>query len=186
MTRLAGHTRAMTDEETPAVDAAEETDSGDGAQAGSDEELSAEEQALFVSYVFPDPRQRRISAVAFWIMGAVMVVLWLTLRSNPVVSVGTLVGGIVLILAGVWFWAAGWRLALDQGEALVVATKEAGFPVGHASAVLGWRGIAARPTWRILLYSAETPPTRRGLVEVDATTGDVLGSYTGENVEEDW
>lgn len=178
------------DDETPVADPGEGTapaadDDGSESDAGSDEELSPEEQALFASYVFPDPRQRRISAVAFWIMGAAMVVLWLALRSNAVVSVGTLVGGIVLLLTGVWFWAAGWHMNLDQGEALVAATREVGFPVGHASALLGWRGATARPTWRILLYSAETPPTRRGLVEVDAVTGDVLDSYTGENVE-DW
>lgn len=161
------------------------SEAGDGGDAGPDEELSPEEQALFASYVFPDPRHRRISAVAFWIMGVALVALWLALRSDPVVSVGSLVGGIVLVLAGVWFWAAGWHMQLDQGEALVAATREAGFPVGHASALLGWRGATARPTWRILLYWAETPPTRRGLVEVDAVTGEVLDSYTGDNVE-DW
>lgn len=192
----AGTLAAVTDETGPApeptdeeatdaaADAADATDEAEaGETGGGDEELSPEEQALFASYVFPDPRHRRISAVALWVFGVGLLLLWVTLSSNPVVSVGALVGGIVMVLAGVWFWVAGWRLQLDQGEALVVATREVGFPVGHASALLGWRGFAARPTWRILLYSAETPPTRRGLVEVDATNGDVLGSYSGENVE---
>lgn len=188
----------MTDETNPEPEPGDEDTTGaaadqsrpdgsagaDGSDSG-DEELSAEEQALFASYVFPDPRHRRITAVALWVLGIALVILWSTLGTNPIVSVGALVGGVVMILAGVWFWVAGWRLQLDQGEALVVATREVGFPVGHASALLGWRGFAARPTWRILLYSAETPPTRRGLVEVDATNGDVLGSYAGENVE-DW
>jgi hypothetical protein len=39
--------------------------------------------------------------------------------------------------------------------------------------------------WRILLYSADTPPTRRGLVELDAVDGHVLGEYTEANPE-DW
>jgi hypothetical protein len=57
--------------------------------------------------------------------------------------------------------------------------------VGHASAQLAFRGLRARPTWRILLYSADEPPTMRGLVELDGVDGDVLGQYTEPNPE-DW
>jgi hypothetical protein len=57
--------------------------------------------------------------------------------------------------------------------------------VGHASAQLSWRGLISRPTWRILLYSADEPPTKRGLVLVDAITGQV-GDYLVEDNPEDW
>ena len=60
-----------------------------------------------------------------------------------------------------------------------------GFPVGHASAQLGWRGLRSRPSWRVLLYSADSPPTLRGLVELDAVDGSVIGDYVEENPE-DW
>src|SRR5437870_10037687 len=33
--------------------------------------------------------------------------------------------------------------------------------------ILGWSGLRSRPVWRILLYSAEDPPQRRGVVLVD-------------------
>ena len=39
--------------------------------------------------------------------------------------------------------------------------------------------------WRILLYSADEPPTMRGLVQVDAVDGTVMGEYTEPNPE-DW
>ena len=39
--------------------------------------------------------------------------------------------------------------------------------------------------WRILLYSADAPPTMRGLVQVDAVDGTVMGEYTEPNPE-DW
>jgi len=68
---------------------------------------------------------------------------------------------------------------------LVLATRTVGFPVGHASAQLTWRGLRSRPTWRILLYSADTPPSMRGLVELDAVDGTILGDYTETNPE-DW
>ena len=41
------------------------------------------------------------------------------------------------------------------------------------------------PVWRILLYSADSPPSMRGLVELDAVDGHVIGDYTEPNPE-DW
>ena len=60
-----------------------------------------------------------------------------------------------------------------------------GFAVGHASAQQVWRGFRSRPTWRVLCYSNEDPPTRRGLVLVDAVNGKVVEHLTQENLE-DW
>ena len=54
-----------------------------------------------------------------------------------------------------------------------------------ASAQMGWRGYLSRPTWRILLYSAEMPPRERGLVLVDGVDGRVLEYFTEPNPE-DW
>ena len=78
-----------------------------------------------------------------------------------------------------------WPLAVRETDALVAATRRVGFPIGHASAQLGWRGLRSRPTWRILLYSAEDPPAQRGLVLVDAVDGAVLHHFVEANPE-DW
>ena len=67
----------------------------------------------------------------------------------------------------------------------MAATAQVGFPVGHASAQLGWRGLRSRPTWRILLYSAEEPPAKRGLVLVDGVDATVLDHFVEDNPE-DW
>ena len=67
----------------------------------------------------------------------------------------------------------------------MVATRTVGFAVGHASAQMGWRGLLSRPTWRILLYSAENPPLRRGLVLVDGVDGEVVDWFVEDNPE-DW
>ena len=84
-----------------------------------------------------------------------------------------------------YHFVAGWHLAVDQTEALAVAGRTVGFPVGHASAQLAWRGLLSRPAWRILVYSADEPPSIRGLVELDAVDGHVIGEYTERNPE-DW
>jgi hypothetical protein len=98
---------------------------------------------------------------------------------------GALAAAIVLAAIAAYHFIAGWNLEVDQTEALVVATRTVGFPVGHASAQLAWRGLRSRPSWRILLYSADEPPSMRGLVELDGVDGHVIGEYTELNPE-DW
>ncbi|HUS60612.1 MAG TPA: hypothetical protein VMY34_00355, partial [Acidimicrobiales bacterium] len=77
------------------------------------------------------------------------------------------------------------HLATTDTDALVAAAAAVGFPIGYASAQLGWRGLLSRPTWRILLYSSEDPPARRGLVLVDGVKGNVLAHFVEDNPE-DW
>ena len=74
---------------------------------------------------------------------------------------------------------------VDESDALVAATRQVGFPVGHASAQMGWRGLLSRPTWRILLYSADDPPEKRGLVLVDGVDGSIVEWFVEDNPE-DW
>ena len=111
-----------------------------------------------------------------------VLALWAGLASD---NRGLLVGGVALLLVAAYHFVAGWPLRIDQTDALAVASRTVGFPVGHASAQLGWRGLLSRPAWRILVYSADEPPSIRGLVELDAVDGHVLGDYTESNPE-DW
>ena len=100
-------------------------------------------------------------------------------------NAGLLAATVFLALVAVYHFVTSWSLAVDQTEALLIATRTVGFAVGHSSAQLAWRGLLARPAWRILLYSADEPPSMRGLVELDAVDGHVLGEYTEPNPE-DW
>lgn len=84
-----------------------------------------------------------------------------------------------LVVAG-YHWLGGWDLKVLDGEALEIANREAAFPAGHASAALNFEGWRARPIWNVLMFSADDPPTERGLVRVDGLTGEVAGSYTEE------
>ena len=131
-------------------------------------------------YLFPDTNRRRIAAAIYAVLALGCLIGWLA-SSNG----GLLAAAIALALIAAYHLRAGWTLKVDQTEALLVATREVGFPVGHASAQLAWRGLLSRPSWRILLYSADEPPSMRGLVELDAVDGTVLGEYTEQNPE-DW
>jgi hypothetical protein len=138
-------------------------------------------------YTFPDIRRRRIAAVIYALVAAGCFALWAGHRGDAHVLVngGTLAAAIALALIAAYQWATAWRLVVRDTDALVAAVRAVGFPVGHASAQLGWRGLLSRPTWRILLYSAEEPPERRGYVMVDAVDGEVIGHFVEDNPE-DW
>ncbi len=142
--------------------------------------------ALDTPYLFPNNSRRRVPAVLYVLIGAACVALFITRDDDAVfINTGVLVAGIVLILLGLYHWQAGWDLSFDEEHALQAATREVGFPVGHASAQLGWRGLRSRPTWRILLYSNEPSPERRGLVLVDGINGEIIDRFV-ENNPEDW
>lgn len=131
-------------------------------------------------YQFPDIKRRRIAGTIYFVLAA--LALWAGLSAN---NTGLLFGAGLLGLIAVYHFLAGWPLKVDQTDALAIASGAVGFPVGHASAQLAWRGLLSRPTWRILVYSADEPPSFRGLVELDAVDGRVLGEYSEQNPE-DW
>lgn len=138
-------------------------------------------------YLFPNNNRRRIPAVIYGVIALLCVGLFLATRGqDPVLINRGFVGAAVLLaLVGAYSFVAGWNLDVDERDALVAATKQVGFPVGHASAQMGWRGLLSRPTWRILLYSAEDPPEKRGLVLIDGVDGSVVEFFVEDNPE-DW
>jgi hypothetical protein len=137
-------------------------------------------------YEFPDNARRRIPGVLY--LAAALVCLTARLAAGPdavLINDGYFLAAGAFALFGGYCFLAGFPTAVDDTEALVAATRSVGFPVGHASAQLAWRGLRSRPTWRILLYSAEDPPAQRGLVLVDAVDGEVLEQFVEANPE-DW
>jgi hypothetical protein len=151
------------------------------------DELPADlDMSAFVGpYIFPNNSRRRVPGVFYLLFAAALVALWALAGDSPLVNGGYLLAAGLLVLAGCYSLASGWNLNIDERDALVAATAEVGFAVGHASAQMGWRGLLSRPTWRILLYSAENPPTRRGLVLVDGVDGIIVDRIVEANPE-DW
>ncbi len=138
-------------------------------------------------YLFPNNSRRRIPGLLYIAIGLAVLIWWLVAGDDggPWLNGGLVLAAIGLIGLGAYHLQAGWDLAVDEQDALVAATREVGFPVGHASAQMAWRGLRSRPTWRILLYSNESPPERRGFVQVDGVDGEVLNAIVEDNPE-DW
>ncbi len=166
----------------------DETDGG--AAAISDDEVVDELPAdlqpdLAPPITFPNNNRRRIPAVLYLLLGAVCVWLTVDRDGSPFVNRGLLIAGALLIAFALYGLYAGRALRIDESEALVAANGALGFPIGHASAQMAWRGPASRPVWRLLVYSAENPPLRRGMVIVDGVSGEVLEQFSEANPE-DW
>lgn len=173
-----------------ADDAGTPVDGAGGDPAGEAEhvdELPEDlDAARFVGpYLFPDNNRRRIPGYLYLATAAVCVVVWLVVDDSPYVNGGLLLAAGLLTAVGAYSIVAGWNLDVDEQDALVAAGRAVGFPVGHASAQMGWRGLLSRPTWRILLYSSENPPAKRGLVMVDGVDGEIVEHFVEDNPE-DW
>ena len=137
-------------------------------------------------HTFPNNNRRRIPAATYIVIGLGCVAAWLAWESSSaLVNAGTLGAGVILVAFGLYGMFAGVTLRVDESDALVTASAQVGFAVGHASAQQVWHGWMSRPTWRILLYSAENPPRMRGIVLIDGVSGEVTEWFAEENPE-DW
>ncbi len=136
-------------------------------------------------YEFPNNSRRRIPGYIYLVCAGGLVGLYVLRGEGILVNRGLLGAALLLSVLGLYSIVAGKSLDVDERDALVASIKEIGFPVGHASAQMGWRGVLSRPTWRVLLYSAEDPPTKRALVLVDGVDGGIVDSLVEDNPE-DW
>ncbi len=123
-------------------------------------------------YAVPNTRQRR-RAGAVYLAAAVITAVGIVLGLPDGMW---LLATLFIAIAG-YHWLGGWDLMVMDGAALEIANRHAEFPAGHASAALNFQGWRARPIWNVLMFSADDPPSQRGLVRVDGITGEVVGSY---------
>src|SRR5262245_41116984 len=156
------------------------TEDRSGADDGDELPEDLDVTAYVGPYTFPDIKRRRIAGTIYAVMAVGCLVAGLAADNRGFLLAAGLLGA-----TAIYHFLAGYPLRIDQTDALARASRAVGFPVGHASAQLAWRGLRSRPTWRILLYSADEPPSIRGLVQLDAVDGRLLGEYTEQNPE-DW
>lgn len=149
------------------------------------DELPADlDPSVFVGpYQFPDNSRRRWPGVLYLVSAAICVGIYVAFADAAIVNTGWLVAAGVLAAVGLLSITSGWRMHVDETEALIAAQGALGFPVGHASAQQVWRGLRSRPTWRVLCYSAEDPPAERGLVLIDAIDGRIVEHLREDNPE---
>ena len=134
-------------------------------------------------YQFPDNSRRRIPAVMYLVIAALLVIAWLVARGSDtaLVNDGFLYAATLFAAFAIYGLSASWRMKVNERDALVRATQAVGFAVGHASAQQVWRGVRSRPKWRVFCYSSEEPPLQRGLVLVDAVDGRIVERLVEDN-----
>lgn len=120
-----------------------------------------------------DTRTRRRAGVVYLAMAAVGGLLVLAAD----VPMMWLTAVIPIALFGVAGFVGAWRMPVTDMRAIEIAAEHASFEVGHGSATLGYRGLAAKPVWQVLVFSDSPSPDRQALVTIDATSGEVTGRY---------
>ena len=125
-------------------------------------------------YHVPDTNRRRRAALAYFVGAAVIAGL---IATGGLPSAMWWTAVVVLVVVGAYHLIAGWNLEVREGEALEIANRTVQFAVGHASASLGFVGWRARPVWNVLVFSADDPPSERGLVRIDGIDGNVVDHY---------
>ena len=139
-------------------------------------------------YQFPDNSRRRIPALLYLAIAAACAGAWFALGRTQADNAGYVNDGflwvsVLLAAFAAFLLSSSWRLSIKESDALVLASRAVGFAVGHASAQQVWRGWRSRPTWRVLCYSAEEPPLKRGLVLIDAVDGRQVECLVEDNPE---
>ncbi|CAN5748367.1 hypothetical protein BH20ACT4_BH20ACT4_04160 [soil metagenome] len=135
-------------------------------------------------YKFPDNSRRRVPGIIYLGFASVILTVSYVAYDAVVVNEGWRWAALALAAVGVISITSGWRMAIDEKQALVAAQRAVEFPVGHASAQQVWHGVRSRPAWRVLCYSVEEPPSQRGLVLIDAVDGRVLERLVERNPED--
>src|SRR5690606_28503292 len=84
-------------------------------------------------HTFPNNDRRRIPAALYAMFGIACIVLWATRGDeSPLVNAGILWAGIGLVAFAAYGLVTGRTLRVDESDALVTASAQVGFPVGHA------------------------------------------------------
>jgi len=126
-------------------------------------------------YRFPSPERRKTSGAILFGFG--FISFWaIPFPAGSIVAAA-------LIALGCWMFVSAWPLKVDEQEALRVAGTKVPFAVGHASASVRFKGWRSRPRWSVVVYSATEPPDARGLVVVDAVSGEVVEDPYFEPIE---
>jgi hypothetical protein len=121
-----------------------------------------------------DTANRRVAGVVYLVAAAFAVALILVIG----VDLMWLTAVVPLVAIAVYHIVAGRHLQVGDMQAIEIASAEAPFEVGHASATLGFVGLTAKPVWQVLVFEAGDIPRTQALVTVDALIGTVTGSFT--------
>jgi hypothetical protein len=140
--------------------------------AGVPDDLDATQRE---PYAIPTTARRRTSGIIYSVGGLLTAALVAAGLPTGLLAVA----GLLVVIAG-WHFVSAWQIEVLDPQALDTANRATEFSVGHASAAVGFDSWRARPIWNVLVFSADDPPTERGLVRVDAVDGHVVEMYAEE------
>ena len=135
-------------------------------------------------YQFPDNSRRRIPGVLYLVIAALCVLVWLAGSDSLAwVNDGFLWAALALTVAGVISITSGWRMHVDETEALISAQRRRRLPGRSRVGPAGVARIAQPADVARALLLDRGPAPARGLVLVDAVDGTVVEALVEDNPE---
>ena len=133
------------------------------------------------SYIIPSPSRRRTYGILLIFTGIVSQIIT-TFNDWLNVSVGTL----LVIFTGVFILFIDNTIKVNQSEVIRNISKHLTHSIGYYSIALTFQFIRnlrfLKPVWTVIIYDHKNPPTKKTIIEIDASTAELVSETYTESI----
>ena len=132
------------------------------------------------SYVVPDPRKR--SQYPYVVLGVVLLSFITSLIIDFVSFVPVI---IILNIVALLLFVVNNKFKIQQQEVIERITNNIDHSIGYYSIALTFQFTFKNiltPVWTVIVYSHESPPKFKTIVEINAFSGDIVTEPYSENL----
>jgi hypothetical protein len=132
------------------------------------------------SYIVPNPNRRKYYPVYVLLIVAITYIASLLLP-----FIDFTVSLIILVLVALMLFVINNKFLISQDEVIEKILNFIDHPIGYYSIALTFlfnlKNILT-PVWTIIIYSHESPPKLKTIIEINAYSGEVLGDPYTESI----
>lgn len=132
------------------------------------------------SYIVPNPNRRKYYPVYVLLIVAITYIASLLLP-----FIDFTVSLIILVLVALMLFVINNKFLISQNEVIEKILKFIDHPIGYYSIALTFlfnlKNILT-PVWTTIIYSHESPPKLKTIIEINAYSGEILGDTYTESI----
>lgn len=132
------------------------------------------------SYIVPNPNRRKYYPVYVLLIASITYIASLLLP-----FIDFTVSLIILVLVALMLFVINNKFLISQNEVIEKILNFIDHPIGYYSIALTFlfnlKNILT-PVWTIIIYSHESPPKLKTIIEINAYSGEVLGDPYTESI----
>jgi hypothetical protein len=132
------------------------------------------------SYIVPNPNRRKYYPVYVLLIASITYIASLLLP-----FIDFTVSLIILVLVALMLFVINNKFLISQNEVIEKILNFIDHPIGYYSIALTFlfnlKNILT-PVWTIIIYSHESPPKLKTIIEINAYSGEILGDTYTESI----